>query len=197
MRNISPPPGFDSRTVQPVASPIPTAQSRPYKVVRITNICGREGMRQVKNLVLHVTTDFTCIRRLVDMSSAGNRKIVCRMKLTLHDVSEATSFSIFRLSGQKEEYNVVGLWETAHPLSRSICDDPIECSSFIQSISSLQCNLVLPLSSPGIFYCPSVRTMDLVLTQPLTAMSTRNIYWGLRRPVRRAENPTTLMCRLF
>jgi hypothetical protein len=125
VRNISPPRGFDSWTVQPVASPIPTAQSRPYKGFRITNICGCDGLRQVKNLELHVTTDFTCIRRLVDLSSAGNRKIVCRMKLTIHDVSEATSSSIFRLSGQKKEYNVVGLLETAHPLFRSICDDPI------------------------------------------------------------------------
>ena len=33
-------------------------------------------------------------------------------------------------------------------------------------------------------------------TQPLTEMSTRNIFWGLRRPVRRADNLTTFMCRL-
>ena len=33
--------------------------------------------------------------------------------------------------------------------------------------------------------------MALGLTQPLTEMSTRNISWGLRRPVRRADNITT------
>jgi len=38
--------------------------------------------------------------------------------------------------------------------------------------------------------------MALGLTQPLTEMSTRNVSWGYRRPVRRADNLTTLMCRL-
>ena len=49
-----------------------------------------------------------------------------------------------------------------------------------------------------IFYWhnPSGRTMDLVLTQPVTEMITRNISWGWRRPVRRADNLTTFMCRL-
>jgi hypothetical protein len=40
------------------------------------------------------------------------------------------------------------------------------------------------------------RTVALGSTQPLTEMSTRNISWRLRRPVRRADNLTTLMCRL-
>ena len=50
----------------------------------------------------------------------------------------------------------------------------------------------------GIFHWhnPSGRTMDLGSTQPLTEMSTRNISWGLRRPVRTADNLTTFMCRL-
>ena len=50
----------------------------------------------------------------------------------------------------------------------------------------------------GIFHWhnPSGRTMVLGLTQPLTEMSTRNISWGKRRPVRRADNLTTFMCRL-
>jgi len=38
--------------------------------------------------------------------------------------------------------------------------------------------------------------MALGLTQPITEMSTRNISWGLRRPVRRADNLTIFMCRL-
>jgi len=33
-------------------------------------------------------------------------------------------------------------------------------------------------------------------TQPLTNMSTRNISWGLRRLVLRADNLTTFMCQL-
>ena len=36
----------------------------------------------------------------------------------------------------------------------------------------------------------------LGLTQPLTEMSTRNISWGWRWPVRTADNLTTFMCRL-
>ena len=43
---------------------------------------------------------------------------------------------------------------------------------------------------------PSGRAMSLGLTQPLTEMSTRNISWGYRRPVRRADNLTNFMCRL-
>jgi hypothetical protein len=38
--------------------------------------------------------------------------------------------------------------------------------------------------------------MALGSTQSLTEMSTRDIYWGLRRPVRRADNITTFMRRL-
>jgi len=50
----------------------------------------------------------------------------------------------------------------------------------------------------GIFHWrnPSGCTMALGLTQPLTEMSTRNISWGKRRPVRRADNLTTFKRRL-
>jgi len=56
----------------------------------------------------------------------------------------------------------------------------------------------IPDGAIGIFHWhnPSGRTMALELTQPLTEMSTRNVTWGLRRPVRRADNLTTFMCRL-
>jgi len=52
--------------------------------------------------------------------------------------------------------------------------------------------------SVGIFHWlnPSGHTMALGLTQPRTEMSTRNISWGWRRPVRRADNLTTFMCWL-
>ena len=50
----------------------------------------------------------------------------------------------------------------------------------------------------GIFHWRnhSGRTMALGLTQPLIEMSTRNISRGQRWPVRRADNPTTFICRL-
>jgi hypothetical protein len=50
----------------------------------------------------------------------------------------------------------------------------------------------------GIFHWhnPSGRTVALGLTRPLTEMSTRNIFWGQRWPVPRADNLTTFMCRL-
>jgi hypothetical protein len=38
--------------------------------------------------------------------------------------------------------------------------------------------------------------MALELTQPLKEMSTRNISWGYRWPVRWADNPNTFKCRL-
>jgi hypothetical protein len=42
---------------------------------------------------------------------------------------------------------------------------------------------------------PSGRIVALGSTQPLTEMSTRNPSWGSRRPVRRADNLTTFVCR--
>jgi hypothetical protein len=42
---------------------------------------------------------------------------------------------------------------------------------------------------------PSGRTMALGSTQPLPEMSSRCISWGLRRPVRKADNLTTILCR--
>jgi len=42
----------------------------------------------------------------------------------------------------------------------------------------------------------SGRTMALGLTRALTEMSTRNVSWGQRRPVLRADNLTTFMYRL-
>ena len=56
----------------------------------------------------------------------------------------------------------------------------------------------IPDGVTGIFHWhnPSGRTMALELNQPLTEMSTRNISWGQRRPVRTADNLTTFMCQL-
>jgi hypothetical protein len=42
---------------------------------------------------------------------------------------------------------------------------------------------------------PSDRTMVLGSTQPLTEMSTGCIFWGQMRPVRKADNLTTILCR--
>jgi len=39
----------------------------------------------------------------------------------------------------------------------------------------------------------SVPRKDLGSTQPLTEMSTRSIFWGYKRPVRKADNLTTIL----
>ena len=54
----------------------------------------------------------------------------------------------------------------------------------------------IPIGAVGNFYWhnPLGRTTDIRLTQPLTEMSTRNISWGWRRPVCRADNVITFMC---
>jgi hypothetical protein len=56
----------------------------------------------------------------------------------------------------------------------------------------------IPDDAIGIFnsHNPSGRTLALGLTQLLTDVSTRNISWGLRRPIGRTDNLATLMCRL-
>jgi len=45
------------------------------------------------------------------------------------------------------------------------------------------------------FFIDIILPIPLGLTQPLTEMSTRNISWGCRQPVHRADNLTTFMCR--
>ena len=49
----------------------------------------------------------------------------------------------------------------------------------------------------GIFqwHNPSGRITALGSTQPLTEMNTRCISWWQRRPVRKADNLTTILCR--
>ena len=55
----------------------------------------------------------------------------------------------------------------------------------------------IPDGTIGIFnrLNPSGRTMALGLTQPLTEMTTRNIFWEVRQPVLMADNLGTFMCR--
>jgi hypothetical protein len=57
---------------------------------------------------------------------------------------------------------------------------------------------LIPDGVIGIFYWqnPCCRTMTLGLSRPPTEISTRNISWRQRRPVRRADNLTTFMWRL-
>ena len=57
---------------------------------------------------------------------------------------------------------------------------------------------LIPDGFTGIFHwhIPSGRTMLLGSTHPPTEMSTRNISWGWRRPLRMADNLNTFMCRL-
>jgi hypothetical protein len=56
----------------------------------------------------------------------------------------------------------------------------------------------IPDGVTGIFQWldPSGRIVALGSTQPLTEVSTRDLSWGWRRPVCRADNLTTFMCRL-
>jgi len=56
----------------------------------------------------------------------------------------------------------------------------------------------IPDGFTGIFHWhnPSGCTKALGLIQSLTEMSTRNIYWSYRRPVRKADKRTIFMCRL-
>jgi len=55
-----------------------------------------------------------------------------------------------------------------------------------------------PMMSLDFFHWhnPSGRTMALGSTQSLAEMSTTNVSWEWRLPVRRADNLTTFMCRL-
>jgi hypothetical protein len=55
----------------------------------------------------------------------------------------------------------------------------------------------IPDGVTGIFYWrnPSDRIMALGSTQPLTEMSTKSISCGWRRPVPKADNLTTILCR--
>jgi hypothetical protein len=57
----------------------------------------------------------------------------------------------------------------------------------------------IPAGVMVIFYWhyPSGRVLVLESTQPLTEMSTRNISWGYRWPVNKADNLTTFMCGLY
>ena len=43
----------------------------------------------------------------------------------------------------------------------------------------------------------SALTLFLGTTQPLTKVSTRGIFWGLKRPSHRVDIPTTFKCRLL
>jgi hypothetical protein len=52
----------------------------------------------------------------------------------------------------------------------------------------------LPDGVTGIFHCHN--PSGLGLTQHLKEMSTRNISWGLRRPMRWADSRTSFMCRM-
>ena len=47
------------------------------------------------------------------------------------------------------------------------------------------------------WHTPSGRTMALGLTQPRTEMGTRNISWGVKTAVHRADKLSTFVCRLY
>jgi hypothetical protein len=56
----------------------------------------------------------------------------------------------------------------------------------------------IPDGVTGFFHLHNLSGCIVVLglTKPLTEMSTKNVSWGWSRPVRRADNLTTYMCRL-
>ena len=85
---------------------------------------------------------------------------------------------------RKRDVRVLYRYSTTYRLGHCATNRKVACS--------------LPDGVIGTFYWnnPSGRTMALGLTQPLTEMSTRNIFWGQRRPVPKADSPTTFMCRL-
>jgi hypothetical protein len=72
------------------------------------------------------------------------------------------------------------------------------CNGLRHCAASRKDAVSIPDGANEIFHWhnPSGPTMALASTQPLTEMSTRNISWGSRRPVRRADNLTTFMCWL-
>jgi len=86
-------------------------------------------------------------------------------------------------------------WETEPPFNISGIG---WCSWFRRCVTSRKVAGSIPDGVNGIFhsYKPFVRNMALGLTQPLTEISTRNISWGLRCPMPRADNLTTFMCQL-
>ena len=56
----------------------------------------------------------------------------------------------------------------------------------------------IPTGVIGIFHLHKILPIaicSLGSTQPLTEMTTRSISWGQRRPVRKADNLTTTLCR--
>jgi hypothetical protein len=69
------------------------------------------------------------------------------------------------------------------------------CSCLRQCAITRQVAGSIPNGVTGIFHwhISSGHTMALGSTQPLTEMSTRNISWGWRRPVRRADKLATSM----
>jgi hypothetical protein len=67
-------------------------------------------------------------------------------------------------------------------------------SKFITQLRG--CNFDTVERRTKISFLNKLSTMALGLTQPLTELSTRDISWGLKRQVCRADNLTTFMCRL-
>jgi len=90
--------------------------------------------------------------------------------------------------------------ENLAPTGIQLLDRPARSESLyrLSSATSQKVMGSIPDGVSGIFHWhnPSGRTMALGLTQPLTEMSTRNISWGLRRPVHMVYKLTTYMCWL-
>jgi hypothetical protein len=93
------------------------------------------------------------------------------------DIKSLSLWAIWNCSkGAGLPWANIRLWGTNGPFIRPRCIGTVKTRTQMQIIIN-----------------PSGRTMALWLPQPRTEMSTRNIFW---RTVRRADNLTTLMCRL-
>jgi hypothetical protein len=88
---------------------------------------------------------------------------------------------------------VIILWN--NPSYSGACGGAVGWSTALQ-VARLRVRF--PMLSLEFFHWHKLsgRTMALGSTQPLTEMSTRNISWGYRRPVSRADKHTTFMCRM-
>ena len=106
-------------------------------------------------------------------------------------------FFFFRTSRTLENEGIVFLRKIGDPLSSN---GGTRWRSWLRHCAkSRKVAGSIPDGVIGIFHWhnPSCCTMAMGSSQPLTEMSTRNISWEERRLVRRADNLTTFVCRLY
>jgi len=122
--------------------------------------------------------------------------VCCRMMLKVNSFSRCLIFKVASV----ESFSSVSLQLSVLDLTPGMITfgGTRWCSWLRHCTTSRKVTDSIPDCVIGIFHWhnPSDHAMALGLTQPLIEMSTRNISWGYRRPVRRADNLTTFMCQL-